>query len=218
MMEMKNEAVVKLHLMTLGPLQTNCYLVGCAETMAAAIVDPAWDGPAIARAAAGGGWTISHILITHAHFDHIGGLAELKEATGAPVTMHAEAADQLRTAALAARLWGFHLDPPPPPDQFIAAGETVAVGRLRLEVLYTPGHAPGHVSFYLREHGALFDGDVLFQQGIGRTDLPGGDYALLMRTIHEQILTLPDDTAVYPGHGPPTTVGEERRLNPWLQE
>jgi hydroxyacylglutathione hydrolase len=210
--------MLKLHLMTLGPLQTNCYLAGCDETMNAAIIDPAWDGRRIATAAAERGWTITHILLTHAHFDHVGGLAELKELTGAPVYSHAGAAEQLRVADRAAALWGFQVDAPPEPDAFIDEGEVVEVGQLRLDVLFTPGHAPGHVSFYLRDEGVLFDGDVLFQQGIGRTDLPGGDYALLMTSIREQILTLPDETAVYPGHGAPTTVGEERELNPWLQE
>jgi hydroxyacylglutathione hydrolase len=210
--------MLTIHLMTLGALQTNCYLVGCDATMNAAIIDPAWDGRRIAAAAAERGWTVTQILLTHAHFDHVGGLAELKEMTGAPIYTHAEAAEQLRMADRAAALWGFQLDAPPEPDVLIEAGQVIEVGQLRLEVLLTPGHAPGHVSFYMRDDGVLFDGDVLFQQGIGRTDLPGGDYALLMKSIREQILTLPDETSVYPGHGAPTTVRDERELNPWLQD
>jgi len=156
------------------------------------------------------------IVFSHEHFDHVGGLGELKEATGAPIYAHPDAVEMLAQADKAAALWGFHLDPPPPPDSLLAEGDVLAVGNLRLHVLHTPGHAPGHVCFYLPVDGALIDGDVLFQQGIGRTDLPGGDYALLMRSIREKILTLPDETRLYPGHGDPTTVGDERAMNPFL--
>jgi hydroxyacylglutathione hydrolase len=208
--------MLKVHLMTLGPLQTNCYLAGCDETMDAAVIDPAWDGRGIAAAAAEQGWNITHILLTHAHFDHVAGLAQLKEETGAPIYIHPEAVEPLRTAAMAAALWGIQMEATPPPDVMLEEGQVVAVGELRLEVLYTPGHAPGHVSFYVPAYAALFDGDVLFQQGIGRTDLPGGDYELLMRSIREKILTLPDETDVFPGHGAPTTIADERELNPFL--
>jgi glyoxylase-like metal-dependent hydrolase (beta-lactamase superfamily II) len=208
--------MLSLHLMSLGPLQTNCYLAGCEETRAAAIIDPAWDGRVIARFAEERDWQITHILLTHAHFDHVGGLGELKEATGAPIYAHAGAVEMLARAGVAAAVWGFQMEEPPPPEKLLAEGELLEVGRLRLQVLYTPGHAPGHVCFYLPDEGVLFDGDVLFQQGIGRTDLPGGDYALLMRSIEEKILTLPDETQVFPGHGEPTTVGAERELNPFL--
>jgi hydroxyacylglutathione hydrolase len=208
--------MLKLHLMSLGPLQTNCYLAGCDETRDAALIDPAWDGRGIAAVAAEQGWTITHILLTHAHFDHVGGLAQLKEETGAPVYIHTDAVEPLRQAGMAAALWGIQMPATPPPDVMIAEGDIITVGRLNFHVLFTPGHAPGHVSFYLPDYGALFDGDVLFEQGIGRTDLPGGDYAVLMQSIREKILTLPDETDVFPGHGAPTIVGEEREWNPFL--
>lgn len=202
----------------LGPLQTNCYLLACTATGQAAVVDPAWDGRAILSQATGHGWTISHILLTHSHFDHVGGLAELKELTGAPIYAHPEAGPMLARATAAAALWGIHVDAPPPADHPLAEGDVLAIGELRPVVLFTPGHAPGHVCFHLPQDGVVFDGDVLFQGSIGRTDLPGGDYELLMSSIRDKLLPLPDETVVLSGHGPATTIGDERRMNPFLQE
>jgi glyoxylase-like metal-dependent hydrolase (beta-lactamase superfamily II) len=202
----------------LGPLQTNCYIVACTATNQAAVVDPSWDGHAILARINKEGWTVSHILLTHTHFDHVGALAELKELTGAPIYVHAEATEMLKRAPAAAALWGFTLDAPPAPDHFLETGEKFQIGELEVEVLFTPGHAPGHVCFYLPAHDALFDGDVLFQGSIGRTDLPGGDYDLLMSTIREKVMVLPDETVVLSGHGPATTIGYERRTNPFLLE
>jgi hydroxyacylglutathione hydrolase len=116
-----------------------------------------------------------------------------------------------------AQAWGFQIEPAPGLDGELADGQVIEVGTLRLEVLYTPGHAPGHVCFYERSAGAVFDGDVLFSGSIGRTDLPGGDYGRLLTSIREKLLTLPDETAVYSGHGPATTIGRERRYNPFLR-
>lgn len=209
--------MLQLHMMSLGPLQTNCYLAACDETMEAAVVDPSWDGPAIAATAGEQGYTITHILLTHAHFDHVGGLARLKEETGAPIYIHPEAVEMLQSAPASASRWGLHVPPPPPPDQMLAEGQVITVGNLSFHVLYTPGHAPGHVSFHLPDYHALFDGDVLFQRGIGRTDFPESDHETLMRSIREKLLALPDETRVFSGHGNPTTIGEERRLNPFLQ-
>lgn len=203
--------------LSLGPLQTNCYVAACTETKEAAVIDPAWDGPLIASEVADRGWSITHILLTHAHFDHVGGLALLKGESGAPIYAHRDAWPMLRQAGSAASLWGLDIQQPPDPDVTLAGGDTVIVGEVELQVIFTPGHAPGHVSFYARDNNVLFDGDVLFQRGIGRTDLPGGNFQQLMESIRQKVLTLPPETRILSGHGSPTTVGEEKRFNPFLQ-
>lgn len=209
--------MTEILLMPLGPLQTNCYLVACEETKQAAVIDPAWEGKRIAQEARQRGYTITHILLTHSHFDHVGGLAELKQETSAPIYIHEDAIPMLRHAPQTAAMWGLKVPEPPEAEERLAEGDTLSVGNLQFEVLYTPGHAPGHVSFYLPEDDACFDGDVLFQQGIGRTDLPGGDHQTLMHTIREKLFALPDETRIFSGHGSPTTIGDEKRLNPFLQ-
>jgi hydroxyacylglutathione hydrolase len=210
--------MVQVRQLPLGPLQTNCYLIGCEETLQAAVVDPSWNGRSIVATAETDGWEITHILLTHSHFDHVGGLEEVKALTGAPIYIHAEAVEMLNNTTMSAAFFGLRVSPPPSPDEYLSDGQEIQLGELLIQVMYTPGHAPGHVSFYLPDYRIVFDGDVLFQDGIGRTDLPGGDYATLMETIQEKLLTLPDETKVFSGHGPATTIGQERRNNPYLQE
>ncbi len=201
--------------LAVGPLGTNCYLIGCEETGEGAVIDPGGDAPVILAAVEEAGLTIRYVLNTHAHFDHIGANADVVAATGAPLGLHPRDLPLLRARG-GADLWGFPLKPSPLPDLALADGQVLEVGQLRLRVLFTPGHSPGHVSFYEPTAGVIFDGDVLFWRGIGRPALSGGDYRTLMESIHRRLLTLPDETVVYPGHGPATTIGEERRSNPFL--
>jgi glyoxylase-like metal-dependent hydrolase (beta-lactamase superfamily II) len=162
------------------------------------------------------GLTIKYVLNTHAHWDHVSANADVLEATGAKLAIHPGELPLLRERGGAA-LWGIPTKPSPEPDVELVGGQVIQIGQIELQVLLTPGHSPGHVSFYAAEAGVIFDGDVLFKQGIGRADLPGGDPRVLMRSIKEVLLALPPETIVYPGHGPATTISEERRANPWLQ-
>ena len=201
--------------LTAGPVETNCYLVGCDQTRQAVVIDPGWDAASIIAAAHTLELTIKLILLTHAHFDHIGAVTDLKEATGAPVALHPLEQDWLQVDG-GALAFGFRIRSVDRPDIDLTHGQVVNVGTLSFETRFTPGHTPGHVVFVEAKQQAAFVGDVLFAGSIGRTDLPGGDYDTLIKSIQDQLLTLPDETKVYSGHGPPTTIGVERNTNPFL--
>jgi glyoxylase-like metal-dependent hydrolase (beta-lactamase superfamily II) len=194
---------------------TNCYLFGDPASQEAAVIDPGWDAPQVLAAAARVDLRIKIVLLTHAHFDHIGGVAGVLEATGVPLALHPLDLPLLRQKG-GAMAWNIPMPACPDPSVELKAGDVIEIGRLRLETLFTPGHTPGHVSFYERAEGVVFDGDVLFQGSIGRSDFPGSSHAALMQSIREQLLALPDETVVYPGHGEPTTIGDERWGNPFL--
>lgn len=203
--------------MTLGPVQTNAYLVADPETGEAAVIDPAWDGDRIVDEAKNRGWRIGNIWMTHAHFDHLGGAAAVSDSSNPPVPVALHPADYwLWRNEGGAPLFGLRIDPGPEPTIDLAHGQILNLGSCLFEVRAAPGHTQGHVMLYCAAEKALFCGDVIFMEGIGRTDLPGGDYDQLITSIRDQVLTLPDDTRLFSGHGPVSTVGHERLYNPFL--
>ncbi len=197
-----------------GPLASNCYIVGSEQTKEGMIVDPGADAPVILKKVKELKLNIKYIVLTHGHFDHIGALSEVKEATGAEVAIHEADADSLGDSAFVATQWGLHCPEPPSPDRLLKGGDSLDISELHFLVLHTPGHTPGGICLY--GEGMVFTGDTLFNFGIGRYDLLGGDYTLLMKSLITKLMVLPDNTKVYPGHGPTSTIGAERRGNPFL--
>lgn len=210
--------MLEIHSMTLGPAVTNCFLIHNSETGDAAVIDPAWDGELIAAEAQQRGWRIANIWLTHAHFDHFGGAAAVADAFSPPppVALHPEDY-RLWRALGGATEYGLDFDPGPEPTIDLAHGQKLYLGEIEFELRFAPGHSPGSIVFYCPEEQLAFSGDVVFQGSIGRTDLPLGNFDTLMQSIDEQILTLPDETRLLVGHGPETTVAQERMSNPFLQ-
>jgi hydroxyacylglutathione hydrolase len=201
----------------LGPVQTNAYLVADTDSKTAVVIDPAWDGLIIVDEAIKRGWQIGQIWLTHAHFDHIGGIdAVVKGVNPAPqIALHPEDHPLWRMQG-GAPFFGMSLDIASEPKRILAHGQKLELGNYKFEVRHSPGHTLGHVIFYCKEEAVVFGGDVIFWGSIGRTDLQGGDFNTLMNSIRDQILTLPDETRLLTGHGPETTVGSEKRDNPFL--
>jgi hydroxyacylglutathione hydrolase len=205
-----------LEMVTVGPFQENCYVIGDEATGEGALIDPGDEAARIALAVEQTHLEIGWIIITHTHIDHVGGVAALVDEYACPVLMHAEAEPMLGQLPTQAMMMGLRFGKVPAVDRHIEDDEVLQVGGLELKALYTPGHAPGHLAFYLESEGLVLSGDALFAGGVGRTDLFGGDTELLLRSIAERLMTLPDETRVLPGHGPETTIGEERAHNPFL--
>ncbi len=209
---------VEIVTLPLGLVQTNCYILGDPATGEAVVIDPADSAAVILSAAGKRGWTIRLMLATHAHFDHVLAVESLREATGAPFRLHEADWPLLQAMQLTGQWFGLELAPPPRVDGTVTAGEVITVGGIALAVCATPGHSAGHVCYVLESERTVFSGDCLFAGSVGRTDLPGGDHAVLMRSIADQLLPLGDDYQVLPGHGESTTIGWERRANPFLVE
>jgi hydroxyacylglutathione hydrolase len=207
-----------LKMLTVGPFQENCYIIGDEESGVGAIVDPGDEAARIAMAVEETNLEIGSIIVTHAHIDHVGAVVVLVDEYACPVLMHAEAEPMLRQLPTQAMMMGMRFGKVPSVDRHVEDEEILDVGDLSLHSLYTPGHAPGHLAFYAEEEGLVLSGDALFAGSVGRVDLPGGSMEVLMRSIEDRLLTLPDDTLVYSGHGPRTTIGNERTSNPFLQE
>ncbi len=204
---------MKILSLTLGPVETNCYIVADPETNEAAVIDPSWDGDVIAQTIAKHGWNLKAIWLTHAHFDHIGGVAALVKplSEAVPVYLHPDDNELYKSGGSAAR-FGIHIEPGPEPLP-LEHGQILKVGRYTFETRHTPGHRPGHSVFYCAQTATLFSGDLLFYRSVGRTDLPGGDWETLENSIRGQVYGLPAETQVYSGHGDVTTVGEEKMGN-----
>jgi len=207
---------VILRTLEVGTLHTNCYLLGCERTHQAMIIDPGGNAERILALVDDLGLQVDLIVLTHFHFDHVLALEAVRSGTGAEVAIHEADAGHLTDPPMLFRF----LAPPVPrglvADRLLRDGDLISVGDLRAQVLHTPGHSPGSLSLYLASEGAVFSGDALFRDGLGRTDFPGCSHSTLVRSIRERLFALPDETAVYPGHGPETTIGRERRHNPWV--
>ena len=208
-----------------GMLQCNCSIIGDPESREALVVDPGDETARILETLARHALTVKAIVSTHAHIDHVGGLRKMQQVTGAPVLMHADDMELYRHLDVQAAWLGMRTPDPANIDQFLREGDTLRWGPFEANVLHTPGHTPGSISLYLSPQqqaetpantGSLLAGDTLFAGSIGRTDLPGGSLELILRSIHEKLLVLPNETVVYPGHGVVTTIGEERASNPFL--
>jgi len=202
--------------LTVGFIATNCYIIGSDITRRAMVIDPGADSRAIMKAIDADRLLLSLIVITHSHFDHTGAVKAIKDATGARFAVGA-GADKSSPGALiklVAAMSGGSAKIPEP-DLFLSDGDKIDIDELHFEVIYTPGHSPDEISLY--GHGILFSGDTLFNSGIGRTDFPGCSYEQLEHSIQASLYTLPDQTVVYPGHGPATTIGREKRGNPFIR-
>lgn len=198
-----------------GPLACNCYIVGDPATMTAIVIDPGGDADELVESIRARGLVVAAIVATHAHFDHVIAAEELRRATGAPFYLHAADRSLLDWMQESARLFlGIELGSPPDVDRDASEGDKLVAGDVELEIVHTPGHSPGSIS--LVTESAVFSGDTLFQGSIGRTDLPGGDHAALVAAVRNKLFPLDDDLPVYPGHGPATTLGHERRFNPFF--
>ena len=199
----------------LNPFGSNCYIVGSESTKEGMIIDPGMLAEEILKHVNDLGLKIKVIVLTHAHMDHTGALAEVKEATGAEVAMHADDVPLLRGGNSMMRIPGSSKEPPAP-DRLLKEGDVIDIGDLHFRVLHTPGHSPGGICLLEKDNEIVFTGDTLFQFSIGRTDFPGGSHEGLVQNINDKLMVLPDNTTVCTGHGPDTTIGVERRVNPFL--
>lgn len=203
--------------LTVGPLMENCYLLADEISSEAVLIDPGDEAERLLEALKQANLTLKEIWLTHAHFDHIGALADIQDVSSVPVRMHPDDKPMYAYAGQAAQMWDIPFRQPTGPTRDLETGEVLEFGGASANCLFTPGHAPGHLAFYFPSEGYVIAGDALFKGSIGRTDLPMGNPTQLIESIKTQLLTLPDETVVYPGHGPETTIGAEKQTNPFLR-
>ena len=206
-------------MLAVGPFMSNCYVVGSEKTREGMIIDPGAEPDTILRTVQETGLAIKLIVATHSHIDHVGAAKQVSEKTGAPFAMHeAERRGKIGEgiSRMLGGMMGQSFGKPLEPDRLLRDGEIIEIGDLHFEVLHIPGHSPGGIA--LAGQGVVFSGDTLFQFSIGRTDFPGGSHAQLMDGIFAKLMVLPDDTIVYSGHGPETTIGRERQVNPFIHD
>ncbi len=202
--------------LSVGPIETNCFIAVCPDTHEAIVVDPGGDAPRIIKMVENLKATVKYIVNTHGHFDHILANYEVKEITGAKLGIHPLEAASLGAVPAEMALWLTEPYRPAQPDFFLNEGDKISIGNVTFHVLHTPGHTRGHICLVTDEVAIV--GDVLFYQGIGRTDFPGGSFEQLVQSIRTKLFTLSDSTKVYPGHGPSTTIGDEKKYNPFVGE
>jgi hydroxyacylglutathione hydrolase len=210
----KQEVFVIIKTLPVGPIMANCFILGCQDTLQAAVIDPGDEADKILRSLAESKLTLRYIINTHGHPDHVGANKRLKDATGAPILIHALDAPMLNQIAVSMAAWGLAGENSPPPDRTLAEGDTITFGNITLTVIHTPGHTPGGIS--LKTDGGVFVGDTLFAGSVGRTDFPGGNFETLRASIRDKLFALADDVQVYTGHGPATTIGREKHYNPFV--
>ena len=200
--------------LVVGPLMANCFIFGCNKTKEAVVIDPGGDADRILLSLADSELKVKYIINTHGHFDHVCGNGKMKDATGADILIHPLDAPMLGMLSSNAAVFGISVENSPPCDQTIEEGETISFGNISLKVTHTPGHTPGGISLYT--DGIVFVGDTLFAGSIGRTDFPGGDFDTLISSIKTKLFNMEDDMRVLSGHGPETSIGREKRSNPFV--
>jgi glyoxylase-like metal-dependent hydrolase (beta-lactamase superfamily II) len=205
-------------ILPVGPLQCNCSVIGDEASREAMVIDPGDDIADVLALIRKHNLTVKQIVITHAHIDHVGGAMKLRQATGAPILLNQNDYALLKMLDVQAAWIGMPNPGKVEIDHHLGSGDSVSAGSLTASVLHTPGHTEGSICLYFAPEKKLIAGDTLFAGSIGRTDLPGGSYKKILSSLHDRVLALPDDTVVVPGHGPLTTIGDERQSNPFLQK
>jgi len=209
------EVILIIRKLEVGPIMANCFILGCESTKKAVVVDPGDDADRILMELSKLELKVKYLVNTHGHFDHVGANKRMKETTGADIAIHPDDEIMLGELSQSASMFGLSAENSPPADILLNDGDELAFGEISLKVIHTPGHSKGGICLYTPGH--LFAGDTLFKGSIGRTDLPGGDYDTLIASIKTKLLGIDDDTIVYTGHGPETSIGDEKRMNPFLR-